>query len=325
MHKVSLIFSSHRPETLQISVPLMNEYDAVFLEEPPTPEFHQFFDGALSIDDYLMTLDVEYPVFARLSCHHLKQLHAQGKAIVQIEPFLEELSRIHEFFADGGKPSDIDPASIAFDVYHAEKKATGALLAYYQTVMYGSFETTIEALKVFARADAERLLLRDSMRAKALAAEVLKYDRAYVEAGEIHYALYGKLRRMLTGWARLKPVFLMAPIVKPIFGRRVLFGPGDILTLLYMHHPRFSKREADLLAARCIVFIKLLQKEELEDAPGVYPHIHDEAATLRTVQELSFDDCKNLYPYIKLAKTENARSIVHEYVRKTADDQRFKK
>jgi len=76
----------------------MKEYDAVFLEETPTPEFHQFFDGALSIDDYLMTLEVGYPEFSRLSRHHLKQLHAQGKAFIQIEPFLEELFRIREFF-----------------------------------------------------------------------------------------------------------------------------------------------------------------------------------------------------------------------------------
>jgi len=314
--EVSLVFSSHRPETLAVSVPLMKQYDAVFLEDAPTPEFNQFIDGALSIDDYLMTLDVEYPEFSRLSYNHVKQLHAQGKPIIQIEPYLETLVHIHTLFADGGKPSDIDTTLDMFKVYQAEKEATGRLLRYYETTMGGDFEKSVEAVKAFARADAARLLLRDSMRAEALATEVLRYDRPYVEAGEIHYALLGKLRKTLAGQAQLKPVFLMAPIVKPILGKRIAFGPGDILTLLYIYHPRFRKQEADLLAARSMVFVKLLQKEELEDIAGAYPHIHNEVATLRTVNALSFNDCKNLYPHIRLAKTEKARSIVENYRRR---------
>ena len=315
MHEVSLVFSSHRPETLQVSAPLMKKYDAIFLEDPPTTEFREYLQGTLSIDDYLMTLDAEYPEFTRLSCNHLKQLHTQGKSIIQIEPFLEVLIEIHAFFADGGDPSDIDTGSATFNVYQAEKNATGRLLDYYQTVMTGSFEKTIETVKAFARADAARLLLRDAMRAEALVHEVLKYAKSYVEAGYIHHALFVKLRKALAGRANLRPVFLMAPIVKPLLGKRQALGPGDILTLLYVYHPHFQKKEADLLAARSIVYIKLLEKEELEAIPGEYPHTRDEVTALQMVCSLSFEDCQNLYPHIRLAKTEDARSMVKAYLR----------
>ncbi len=316
MHDVRLVFSSHRPETLQVSAPLMKEYDAIFLEDPPTTEFRDYLKGSLPIDDYLITLDAEYPEFMRLSCNHLKQLYEQGKPIIQIEPFLEVLSDIHVFFADGGDPSDIDTASTRFDVYQAEKRATGWLLHYYETVMTGSFEKTVAAVKAFARADAARLLLRDSMRAEALAPEVLKYDKSYVEAGEIHHALFVKLQKALAGRADLRSIFLMAPIVKPLLGKRQALGPGDILTLLYVYHPHCKKKEMDLLAARSIVFIKLLHKEELDAAAGTYPHIHDEVATLRKVHSLSFNDCKNLYPHIRLVKTQDARFVVDAYMRR---------
>jgi hypothetical protein len=97
-------------------------------------------------------------------------------------------------------------------------------------------------------------------------------------------------------------------------GKRQALGPGDILTLLYVYHPHFQKEEAHLLAARSIVFIKLLQKEELKAVPGAYPHTRDEVTALQMVRSLSFEDCKNLYPHIRLAKTEDARSIVDAYL-----------
>ena len=316
MHEVSLVFSSHRPETVQVATPIMKQHDAIFLEEPPTQEFHDYLEGAMPIHEYLMTLDAEYPAFSRLSCAHLKQMHGQGKPIIQIEPFMEVLSRIHDFFAEGGDPSGIEAASTMFPVYQAEKKATGRLLYYYEKVMTGSFEDTIKAVKGFAKADAERLLLRDSMRAEALVPEVLKYGKSYVESGEIHYALFGKFRKALAGRATLRPVFLMAPIVKPVLGKRQALSPGDILTLLYVYHPHFNKKDTDILAARSIVFIKLLQKNEVVSPPGTYPHTLDEVTTLKTVNALSYKDCEALYPRIKLAKTDEARGIVEVYMRR---------
>ena len=70
MREVSLVFSSHRPETLAFSVPLMRDHDAIFLEDPPSPEFTDYLQGKLSVDDYLMTIDAEYPEFTKLSCQH---------------------------------------------------------------------------------------------------------------------------------------------------------------------------------------------------------------------------------------------------------------
>jgi hypothetical protein len=55
--------------------------------------------------------------------------------------------------------------------------------------MNGSFETSIEAIKHFARLDAARFHLRDSLRAQALVPLIKEYPAAFIEAGVIHYPL----------------------------------------------------------------------------------------------------------------------------------------
>ena len=81
--------------------------------------------------------------FSRDMCYQLRRLRAEGKNILQVEPFLEILIGIHEFFAEGHRPEELDPKSVQYPVYLAERNATGALLAYYETVMTASFEASI--------------------------------------------------------------------------------------------------------------------------------------------------------------------------------------
>lgn len=165
MKKITVGLSIHRPEMVPVASEIMRYHDAIFLEEPPTEGFQAMLDKTLSVDDYLMAMDIEYPEFSRRMCHLQQDLHAGGKAIYQVEPFLEELLGIHDLFIQGYGPGDIKPGTRQYSVYRAERNATGALLNYYKTVMNGSFEATIEAIRQFARADAARFRLRDRLRA----------------------------------------------------------------------------------------------------------------------------------------------------------------
>ncbi len=261
MNQVTIVFSSHRPETLHLASRAMRCHDAIFLEEPPAPQFHRMLEGDITIEDYLLERDFEFPEFSYKMCRLFRDLKKEGKTFYQVEPFLDVLGGIHEFFAKGGTFRDFDPHSTQFQVYMAEKRATRELLNYYQTVLQGSFEATLETVKQFARVDAARIVLRDKMRAKALKPLLLAFASAYVEADYIHCALWRELKRRLSDHVRLKRVFLMAPIVKPLLGKRQALGPGDILTLLYMFHPNIQGKRIDLLAARSLVFIKLLEKK----------------------------------------------------------------
>ena len=70
--------------------------------------FEPMLAGALAVDDYLRPLDVEYPAFSRDMCYLLRELQAEGKKIFQMEPFLEILLGIHEFFAEGHRPGELN-------------------------------------------------------------------------------------------------------------------------------------------------------------------------------------------------------------------------
>jgi hypothetical protein len=215
MRQVSVGLGLHRPEMLPLMAESMRRHDAVFLEEPPTPGFDQMLRGDLAVDDYLMPPDMEYPAFSRDMCFLLRELHAAGKPIYQIEPFIEILLSIHEFFAEGHAPNDLNKDSIQCHVYRAERAATGALLAYYQCAAAGSFDETLAAVIQFARADAARFRLRDSLRAQALAALIPSHRSSYVESGLIHYQLGWKNKKSMETPAHFRIFAMNSPAPQP--------------------------------------------------------------------------------------------------------------
>lgn len=312
---ITLGLSLHRPEMVPFLANWMQRSDALLLEEPTTEGFGQMLQGELAVADYLQEQDVEYPVFSRDMCYQLRRLRSEGKEIFQVEPFLEILIGIHEFFAEGHRPEELDPKSVQYPVYLAERNATGALLAYYQIVMNGSFEASIEAIKRFARLDAARFRLRDSLRAQALAPLIKEYPSAFIEAGVIHYPLWRLLGRHVQPYHRVQLIFIADAALHTLGKKGHLFGPGDLLTLMYIFHPTVAqpKREA-LLAARSLIYSKIVAKEESTEDLKTLPHLRDELACIQIARRLSIDDCRRLFPLVRGAASSDARQIVAEYL-----------
>ena len=315
MQQVSVGLSLHRQEMLPFMAGWMRQHDAIFLEEPPSPGFDQMIRGQLSVDDYLLTSDAEYPAFSRGMCRLLRELHAKGKAIYQVEPFIESLLHIHTFFADGHGSDDLAQNSIHYYVYRAERAATGALLAYYQTVLTASFEKAVESVIEFARLDAARFRLRDSLRVQALTSIAQKYASSYIESGLMHYQLPWLLRSRLRSRARVRPIFLADAALKSLGEKGHLYGPGDRLTLLYIFHPTISQPQREkLLAARSMIYSKILAKSELEADDGTFPHLRDELSCIQASNRLSQDGCRFLFPLIRQAGSLEARQILTNYL-----------
>lgn len=315
MQKITLGLSLHRPEWVPLIYAQMQRHEAIFLEEPPDAGFDRMLAGRLAIDDYLRQTDVEYPVFSRKMCHLLRELKRQGKKIFQVEPFFKILLDIHEFFANGHAPEELQQQSIQYPVYLAERNATRALLGYYQTIVSGSFDDVIRAIMRFARMDAARFRLRDSLRAQEIAPMVRKYTTSYVEAGLMHYPLGQLLRMQLQEKVRVKAIFLADETLQKWGQKCRLYGPGDQLTLLYVFHPANRQtRRKKLLAARSIIYSKIVAKDEITEDLNQFPHLRDELICIPTVNALSLEDCRRLFPLIRRAKSQEARSIVAEYL-----------
>jgi hypothetical protein len=312
---VTIGFSHHRPEMVHLLAGHMRKHEAVFLEEPPTAEFDRMLSGAIPPDEYVMTLDSEYPQFTKLMCAVLRELKSKGKEIFQVEPYLENLMALHEFFADGGRPDELNKNTLIYLVYLAEKKATGALLQYYQTTASRSFDLTVDAVKRFARTDAERFRLRDALRARALSARIEKFRSSFVEAGVMHYPLKRLMARQAPRSMRIKSVFPANDIIHRLDQKGHLFGPGDQLTLLYIFHPEVTATEREtLLSARALIYSKIVIKEELNTDMAAYPHLRDELTCIKATRGLSLNDCRRLFARIRGVDTFDARQIVADYV-----------
>ncbi|MFZ0133249.1 MAG: hypothetical protein WAK95_11950 [Desulfobacterales bacterium] len=317
--QATLVLANHRPETVPLAMRLMARHDAVILEEPPDPRFMPMISGQLAIDTYLEDQDLEYPEFSRLMAKGLRGLYRSGIHIYQIEPFIGHLLSIHERFADGRRPSDLPEKTDLERVYLAERSATAALIDYYEVSISGSFEATVAAVKRFARADAERFALRDRLRAQAMAEVLTHCGQTYIEAGQIHYPLWRDLRQRLPAGYPVKVHFLMAEVVRSMGGRTHLYGPGDLLTLLYRFHPRGGVHREDIFAARALIYSKMILKQELDGTGAPYPHTRDELAVGAMTARLSLADCRCLYPYLRRVSTATAREMVgHHLERMTA-------
>ncbi|MBS0014328.1 MAG: hypothetical protein KFF46_10190 [Desulfobacterales bacterium] len=319
MKHIHIGFSIHRPEIIAKTAELMERHEAIFLEEPPETNFEKMLTGAISVDDYLMPLDLEYPAFSRQMCDLEKQLHASGKQLIQVEPFYEALLSIHDFFARGNTPDDLNRNSLPYYVFLSERQATGTLLNFYKTAAAGSFDAVVDAVRQFARADAARFRLRASLRAQGIARQAAAYSSIYVEAGIIHFFLWRELHKLLSHSHRVKPVFLDRLVTKDAGPRQHLYSPGDQLTLFYIFHPRKTDiGQETRLAARSIIYSKIIHKEENTDNGKAFFHMTDEKACIRMVKKLSINDCRRLYGVIKQVKTIEARRIVENFLEKPA-------
>ena len=310
---ITVAFSPHRAEALPSAADLMRRHEAVILEEPENSSLLEMLQKKISIEAYLLEMDFEFPRFARKSCKLLRELYAEGKKILQVDPFMERLQEIHDLFEQGASPEDIAKGSPHHLVYREERRWTAALLDYYQKSAGPDFDEIVSAVRAFSKADAARGRLRDRLRAERMASIVRTYESVYIEAGELHVALLPELRQRMPTRHLLQPVYLMQPVVQRLGGKRRALGPGDVLTLIYAFRPHYEGKRADLLAARNLIHVKILAKEEMEEREDLFPHTRDQIESNRLVEGLSYRECRGLFQEIRSRRTDEAREVVREY------------
>lgn len=312
---ITVGFGPHYLEAIPALVAHMQAHETIVLEEPPTPGFRKMLRIRMAVDEYLLQLDPGFPLFAKSMCLELRKLFAQKRRIVQVEPYLDGLVQIHELFADGRQPEDILALDGLRDIYLAEKEATGALISFYSLSRTGDFRAVTDAVKAFARLDADRIRLRDQLRAKAIVDLAASERKIFVEAGYIHYGLYRFLCAHVTASIRVRPVFLLQPVMQSLRAKRRNFGPGDVLTLLYVLHGSVPPDQGDLLAAQSLIAIQLITKDELLPE-NVYPHCEDDALVNSLVRSLDYEQCHQLYRRIKGMPKAMALRYTRQYLEK---------
>lgn len=313
MDNITICYSTHRPETLDLTARIIENFDIIILEEPPHKDFSNVLNGTIDIKDHLLELDVGYPAFTASQYHLLQDFHKSGKQIQQIEPYLDELLHIQYFFADDHSPEEIEPGTVAHSVYTAERDATGALIDYYKEVRGDDFLQILSAMNSFARADAARFILRDSLRAEHILNELSYGKSTYIEAGSIHLLLQQLIAKGLSENQQLNIHSIDREIVDLLGHRGTLFGPGDELTLAYISGEVIKKKQWQLLCSQSLIYSKIIRKEEISRTDITFPHSRNELETISIVKQLSVATCENLFQQIRSLPSEQAVKIVRKY------------
>lgn len=313
--EVNIVFSSHRVEFLSSIYDLMKRSDLIIIEEAPNEMFKKMLKEEISIKEYLEEEIFEFPEFSCRFYEILKKLYRSGKEIIQIDPYMERLLKIYDLFSEGKMPEDVEKIAELKEVYEIEKKATKELIDFYEASISSPFSEIIERVKKFAKADAERFRLRDTLRAKAILDSLPEKVKVFIEAGAIHQYLGKLLSERLANHCKINKVFSLENKVKEITGKRWVFPPGDILTLRYIFTKRENEEWENLLSARSLIYIMLIEKEEmLPEEKNKTPHLIDEIKVVKLVNKLSFKDCERLYREIRFKNKEKAKEIVNTFV-----------
>jgi hypothetical protein len=102
--------------------------------------------------------------------------------------------------------------------------------------------------------------------------------------------------------------------VHALGGRCRGLGPGDQLTLRLTVHPDLQGPAIDLLAARSLIYNRIVLHGEMLPDDDPCPHARDEIDASRLVAQLEYEDCRELYRQVKALPRPEARSLVQGYV-----------
>lgn len=306
---ITLGFTVFRPETAPFAARAMENHDLIVLEEPRTPGFEEMLTGEIPIDEYLMLTDFEFPEYATAQCRTLQALHARGAAVLQVHPWMDELAGIHEFFAAGNSPGDIPTDGRAWAVYARERDWSAKLLTFYGAAGRKDFDAILEAVNDFAMADAAKISDMDRDRSAALADILPAQGRVYVECGAIHHDMVGLMIRVM-GRGRVRTVHLMEEACLARHGRRRLIPPGDLLTFRHLFDAPRDRTLENLLAARAVVYNRLMEKDESFASASPFPHMDAEAVVLQIVGGLGTEQCRDIFGRIRHLSVRDSLALV---------------
>lgn len=280
-----VLFTSHRVEMLKHFEEIARKYDTIIIEEPRDGNFERMLKGEISIGQYVEGLNTSFPIYSTHQCMILRDLYRMGKRIVQVEPYLETLEMIHRAIESN---QEVGKDERTLKVRDVERKVGSAWIDYQEAFLKRDFDYLVDATVRFTRADADRFVVRDEMRAD----EIEKFGDGLIEAGQIHILLPEILKER--GFD--VEVLDLPREVANRLGIKFYLNPGNELTIRYMLGEDVDDETARLMCAQSIIYVSLIPKDEMipsEDDP--YPHLVRECKVARIVRKMNYEDCKRLF------------------------------
>lgn len=284
--EVKLVFLPHRVEFLNLLREEINGYEALILEEPYNIFLERYLKGIISLEEYVSLSDTNFPLYTFYQAKLLKSLHDEGVKILQIEPYLEVIEKIHTSIKTG-KFREYTSNPEVRKVLEVEREVVGKLIEYQEALMKSDFDHIVDKVIEFTKKDSERFNLRDYMRATEIS-KLGGSGKIVVEAGYMHVLLPIFLRELNV---KLESVNLLEKACK-LLNIEYSENPGDILAKAYMLRQDLKDNDR-LLAAQSLIYISMISKDEKLPSPGKpYPHLIEEIEISRKVRAMSYEECK---------------------------------
>lgn len=297
--EVKLVFLPHRVEFLNLLREEVNGYDALILEEPYNIFLERYLKGIMSLEEYVRLSDTNFPLYTFYQAKLLKNLHDEGIKILQIEPYLEVIEKIHTSIKTG-KFREYTSNPEVRKVLDVEREVVGKLIEYQEALMKSDFDHIVDKVIEFTKRDSERFKLRDYMRAMEIS-KLGENGKIVVEAGYMHVLLPIFLRELNI---KLESVNLLEKACK-ILNIEYSENPGDILAKAYMLKQDLKDNDR-LLAAQSLIYVSMISKDEKLPSPDKpYPHLIEETEISRRVRAMSYEECRK--EFMRILKKSNLR------------------
>jgi len=168
----------------------------------------------------------------------------------------------------------------------------------------------------FAKADAARFVLRDSLRTEGIMEVLDGRKDTYIEAGSIHLLLYRLLAEKLSNEWHLHLHSIDREALQFLRQKGSLFSPGDNLTLLYICGRNISQKKWEMFCAQSLIYSKIIEKDESLGEVTKFPHTLNELESIAAVKQLSTETCEILFQQIKALSSENTADVVKTYLKR---------
>ena len=171
------------------------------------------------------------------------------------------------------------------------------LKEYYTTLGKKDFDKLVDLTIKFAKLDAERIKFRCELRARKIAELInqgLLSGKIVIHTYHLHDILVKYIEDKVKDY-EIQVVNLHKLVLEKL-GIQMPTHPGRELTLCYVYGRRLSNEEEKLLAARSVMYVRMLPRFELRPSPqNEYPHTWKDYEILTFVNKLSYDECRNEY------------------------------
>jgi len=289
-----------RPEAIQDLEAILREYGirTFILELPEPPLMKDFLEGKVSVDDVLLDLELEYPMFTRELLLLAKRAHDSGIDVLPIDPYQEIATRIKIklFFRKGLEELDRDLT--ARYIAMLELNIGKIFQEYYKAYSRRDFDKLIQTTMRYAKFDAERTRFRTELRIR----KIIEIFQSLKKPVLIHTHFINKLlpreleRRL---GIKVKTVDIYEKELSKI-GKRGIEHPGRRLTQAYLLHDETNIEKLKTLAAKTLILVSQYPPAELMPRPEEpYPMLKKDIEILEQIKNVEdIEELKRIYKKI---------------------------